>query len=405
MTEPLRLSAADFDALATGSGSVRAWRVLHRAQLSRRLLLLRELTRTRLDGSDPHTARTIDLLSAAADAAPEAVRHLLLAPEIGGWLVDRIGGNGHHRDGSAATFAMIAAVAAMRAKTDTFLRFRPAEGVVWLPTIGVLHDVPRDRTVGLVVHGGAATIEAGAGPVQVGGDDPSADGRWWPHRQLTAVAAACPSEGFDIQIDDLSPYRTGFRMPLASRLSGDDVHRWQNTWTAAWTLLRRYLPQQSAEIAGNVRSLVPLAPDAGGAGLSATTRNMFGAFALTEPADPAGMVITFVHEMAHLRLNALLDFVPLYETSPARYRVPWRSDLRPIGGLLHGCYAFLAVAGAWHSLSPVVPVAEREYVRVRDQVATAMGSLRSAGELTPLGHRFVAGMTGTLQDMSARIGG
>ena len=54
-----------------------------------------------------------------------------------------------------------------------------------------------------------------------------------------------------------------------------------------------------------------------------------------------------VHECQHAKLNAVLDLIPLSRPDQARYYAPWREDPRPLGGLLHGAYAYLGVSDFW----------------------------------------------------------
>jgi HEXXH motif-containing protein len=102
----------------------------------------------------------------------------------------------------------------------------------------------------------------------------------------------------------------------------------------------------------------------------------------------------------------MLDLVPLYERSAREtYFAPWRADPRPIGGLLQGIYAFLAVAEGWDHLRAVPAlrsVAEREFAELREQVKRALQSLENCPSLTGAGERFVTGMRSAFDALAAR---
>jgi uncharacterized protein len=69
---------------------------------------------------------------------------------------------------------------------------------------------------------------------------------------------------------------------------------------------------------------------------------------MSAPPDPIIGTVTLTHEIQHVKLGALLDLVTL--TLPddgRRYYAPWRDDPRPLGGLLHGVYAYLGVTEFW----------------------------------------------------------
>jgi len=150
---------------------------------------------------------------------------------------------------------------------------------------------------------------------------------------------------------------------------------------------------------------VPLAQTQPGTARSATTPDSFGAFGLTLPISPADFGTTLVHEFQHSKLSALLDLVRLCDASAQEsYYAPWRTDPRPIGGLLQGAYAFLGVADTWRSLidwTALREIAVQEFANVREQVHHTIAILACSAELTSAGQRFVAGMRVSTDAMMA----
>ena len=84
----------------------------------------------------------------------------------------------------------------------------------------------------------------------------------------------------------------------------------------------------------------------------------------------------------------------VHEFQHSKLWAPWRTDPRPLGGLLQGVYAFLGVADTWRALAarPALgDLAMREFAEAREQVDVALGELTGAGALTPAGEVFVDG--------------
>jgi HEXXH motif-containing protein len=112
--------------------------------------------------------------------------------------------------------------------------------------------------------------------------------------------------------------------------------------------------------------------------------------------------VTMVHEFQHSKLSAVLDLMPL--TDPAetgRYFAPWRTDPRPLAGLVQGVYAFAGVADTWRALRGVVPVAEARFAEARLQVDRGLSSVERSGALTPEGEVLAARLRAVTDAMLA----
>jgi uncharacterized protein len=206
----------------------------------------------------------------------------------------------------------------------------------------------------------------------------SADGRW---------------QAIRVGLDDLDPYRHGHHVPPALRLPADEVDRWQDLFADAWQLLADRVPERAAEVAAGLRTLVPLRQQARSA-RSATIRHAFGVFGLTRPPTAADFAVTIVHEFQHSKLSALLDLVPLTDPDDrARYFAPWRTDPRPLAGLMQGVYAFAGVADTWRGLRAVdslAAVAQARFAEARLQVDRGLTSVERSGALTSDGEKVAA---------------
>ncbi|MEV4515770.1 HEXXH motif domain-containing protein [Dactylosporangium sp. NPDC049525] len=278
-------------------------------------------------------------------------------------------------------------------------------GWIIVPTLGRvrLGDAASFGVANASHASGRLRFEYGGRVVEFGFDGTAAqDSGWEP---LCRLVVDDP-ERFAVTLDDISPYRRLFGRPPADRLDAVQQRWWQDMLAGAWQVLSYRHPGWAAAIGSTVTELVPLVPDSAGTGVSATARDAVGVVALAPPADPAGFAATLVHEVQHSRINALHDVTALYADAAGRsYYSPWRDDPRPLGGLLHGCVAFLGVADFWR-VERAEPehseFAELEFALLAQQVRVGYRTLsRATGELTPAGRRVAASIGPVLRRWSA----
>jgi HEXXH motif-containing protein len=263
-------------------------------------------------------------------------------------------------------------------------------------------DGSTSRCARLRVRGGELTVAVDGRSVAVPAD-PHGDTPGWLTQ--TRIEASCDGRSVRVSLEDLDPFRDCHNEAVTGRLTATEIALWQELLDGAWRLLVRCAPQRAEELTAGLTALVPLSHRAGQPGLSVTSEDAFGGFALTRPASPAMFAATLVHEYQHAKLSALLRLVRLYDrTTDARFYAPWRDDPRPPGALLHGVYAFLGVVDVWRSMrraADVSPLAERHFATLREQVRHGAHTLARSGCLTPVGEEFLAGMRTELDAMLA----
>jgi HEXXH motif-containing protein len=188
-------------------------------------------------------------------------------------------------------------------------------------------------------------------------------------------------------------------MPAAPNLAtAANLGHWSSAFQTAWLLLKEHHPGVAAEVAGLIQVIVPLTPPPRGQ-VSSSSPETCGAIALSEPSDACTLASTLAHEVQHVKLSALLDLIQLTQPDDGRrFYAPWRDDPRPISGLLQGAYAYVGVSGFWrrqreldHAIDSHV-----EFARWREAAAVTADVLRSSGQLTAAGEKFVRGMAATL---------
>jgi HEXXH motif-containing protein len=374
-----RLSSDQLGEIAWGRAGPEVIRVLYAADDSRNRLLAAHA----LDRAGARDSRIVEALAVLREAQRRdegEVAGLLRAGWFGPWvarLLDRPDDAG----GAESRLIPLAAVAAVRTGVRTRLVVRVSGGRLHLPTMGAL-AVPSQAEVVLDVADALVAEVAGTRlrlPAERGPN-------WTPVREMSVA-------GLRLLVDDQHPDRDCFRKPLAEALSGAEFARWRDLFAESWTLLTRCVPELAEQVGQGLRVLVPLAPASNGDGASVSCVDSLGAFATTMPMNAADGAITLVHEWSHTLLNGVLGFGRLYDPeSPELFFAPWRRDPRPLGGTLHGSFAFLTVAETWRALMAEETWHARaaaEFALCRLQVGEVLDALLRSAGLTEQGRRFV----------------
>ncbi len=392
MTDVHVVPLADFADLATGWGSRSVVERLRAGQLSKNLLILHSLLQAYpVDGS------ALQLLADAQEAAPDEVVGVLTYPMVGAWAADCL----RVLRGSSTSplpievtlghLAGIAAAAAFAAGLDFSIVVPARAGAVSLPGLGRV-----------AVPGRSAVVSATGGQLEIDGvsvQKLADSGDWLPVVRLEARAGDLT---VTLALDDVDWYRDCSDMGATTRLAGDQVARWREALQSAWEILAADHRDYAVPIAAGLKVIVPLRGDLLNRGVTATSMDAFGAMSSSMPADPLALAVGLVHEFQHGKLGALMDLVPLH-TGPDEelFYAPWRDDPRPLGGLLHGAYAFLGVTDFWRVRrrheETLNGYAQFEFARWRERVSRVIDVLAGSGRLTEVGEALVHGMRETVQ--------
>ncbi len=371
---------AAFDIIAAGPGDIAAVRELAAMRLSRTREFVAAVAKL-------ETAWRDGALRAAADAGwallceidrehPEAVQEIFAHPYTYAWAWRCLRPPPDaNRDLDRAHLASLAAAAAVRAGAPAELPLPVRHGQVHLPTIGAVPVRPGQGGTRLV------SVAPGRPPAVRGG------GRLRRVRRVTAA----PFQ--HLAVEDLDPFRDCQEWATTDRLSGSESLAWRRGLAAAGRHLGAAVPGYAQVLGQGLRLVVPLRPAATGT-RSATAAHAFGAVAIALPGPGASrteLSELLLHEFQHVKLYALLDMYRLHNPGYRdRLRVPWRPDPRPVDGVLHGTYAYLALT---HLRRAEGRAGRPHYLRYRSWVHEAISALHAAdGALTPAGRRFVAGM-------------
>jgi len=196
-------------------------------------------------------------------------------------------------------------------------------------------------------------------------------------------------------LDSVSPYRISKGVSLPTRLSSQTLASWNTALNGAWTLLTEYHQYHAQQLAQGLVSLVPVPRTNPFQLTSATSSDAFGQAEIGFESDPALLAGMLIHEFNHSKLNALLEISALdIEDRREIFESPWRSDPRPLRGLLHGAYSFLDLTDFWHhqrwiAKGPQAELAHFEFALCREQTQDAINTLLEQDRLTDIGRQFV----------------
>ncbi|WP_436523309.1 aKG-HExxH-type peptide beta-hydroxylase [Actinoplanes sp. HUAS TT8] len=302
---PFRLADPDLVALGAGRPAPETLGLLRRAQLSRHLLLLREI-RLKTD-QDP-------IWYGVLHAMPvEESRTRIADPMTGLWAAQ--------------------ALSALRAAAP------PAPGSVPgpAPTTPAPGPSPATPAAGSV----AGLSPATPGPAIALGELPE------PAGHVLSVTHA--GRTLTVRLDDRGPLRHLLGLAPTGPLDPAGVAHWRTCLDEAWRILITRHPGAADIVEGVLRVIVPARPDPRAEGVSATSAIAFGAVAMSAPVTGTGLAVALLHETQHSVLNAVHGLFELVGPGSELGYSPWREDPRPAFGTLHGVYAFLAVTRFWRT--------------------------------------------------------
>jgi HEXXH motif-containing protein len=391
------LAEADLSSLASGRGGVRAVAALRAGYRSKLLVILRALldwTPTGL-GLLPPLGDSWDLLVEAQQVDPAAVDDVFGLPEVHGWAADTLrlvattGDTGRLRS-FVGQFHAVAAAAAIRAGIDFKATVPAVNGIVALPGLGVAalsscdHAELTSISRRVFVRTPHETVQL---PESLSEDGPG----WLAQRRIRCVHA---DKVLDLWLDDIQPYRFGGVRPTA-RLTEAEAEGWRQRLDRAWRLLATNHPDVADELSVGLSTVVPRGAANRFRLASASTADAFGTMEIAPVEDAATMASVLIHEFSHSKLNGVLTLVDLdVEDREEKYYAPWRDDPRPLHGLLHGAYSFLAVTDFWQRERQGEPAWELEFAMRRGQVVPALQAIGASGLLTDAGKLFVAPIAG-----------
>jgi uncharacterized protein len=435
------ISSENLRALAAGFGDEGAMKQLIEAQRSLMRALLSAVYQAAITSPDVSAAAGTQLRSAwslltALDRdQPRALDAVLGHPYLRVWAArcldqlrpaagrpddenQPLGGPGPPAD--LGHLGVIAAAAAMTARTTGTVTIPVTDGAVTLPTFGRLiisPDQPGRHFGRLAAPPELATVEVTGDEVRVRVGDSSwtlasthltsdlasalvmastlRPARWQAVRKLTAP-------GVRVWLDDIDPYRDCYRQQAAPRLADAEYARWRRQFPQAWQEIEREHAAYAPALAAGLTTLTPLAAGPHDRNANVAIGPAFGAIGVALPAGLADLALRVIQEFQQVKLGGVLDLFDLFDPADDRlFHSPWRDDKHHLKGLLQDTYAHLAVTDFWRvrhqdAAGQEAEAAGPEFARGRALTRDAIETLRSSGLLTPRGAWFVEEMRHSL---------
>lgn len=156
----------------------------------------------------------------------------------------------------------------------------------------------------------------------------------------------------------------------------------------AMDLIHEVWPEMYREASAHVRAVYLLDTSE----IGAVTINLFqGAVFMSHRSDLMWTTENLIHEFGHARLDQLFELDDLLLNSPdERYPSPWREDLRPVKGILHGLFVFVRIALWYERVEAAAPHADitDRMQQVLAQIGQALDTLRQYARWTALGEQL-----------------
>jgi HEXXH motif-containing protein len=374
-----------------------------------------------LDGAE---AEFLELYQRVAAADPEAFTTIWRDPTAYFWV--RLGyefvGNclapaplSALAESVARTRGAIDAKSALKAHLDDFKRFVLALGIV--AAANQTFVTPLEVALPFAIPSTRFVI-AGEGKLQIhalidGHLDVLRNGRTL-HLPLAASSidsltiresAVAVADSYSLRLQPEAFNLLGLQVgePLRLMLPAFQSERVDLT-TRALELVHRLCPATFNHFRELIR-LVALKPSDIGDYSNISHSDLPGCFVVTVANDPYLMADFFIHEFHHNRFFFVEERGRFFSDDgdnlmmSNQYYSPFRDDLRPLHGIFHGLYVYLAVWRFWYAVYQSEETSGLRRDAVRDQVTTisiqlaiAVSQLRRFAKFSPLGAQLFEAM-------------
>jgi HEXXH motif-containing protein len=179
----------------------------------------------------------------------------------------------------------------------------------------------------------------------------------------------------------------------------------------ALAAIERFTPDIFEQISGTIRIVGLKSSD--GDFTNVSFSELPGAMLLSVVDHPLVMADRIIHEFHHNRLFHIEDCGSLFDSSSPTgedFYSPWRNDRRPLKGILHGLYVFIAVGRFWREVylqggferQDESLVADQLF-RIGRQLTLARDELSQNACFTPPGQGLFAQLSADVEELNAQI--
>lgn len=206
------------------------------------------------------------------------------------------------------------------------------------------------------------------------------------------------ADGYSVLLQPEALFLPGLKESEALRMLASSFQaQYAGVTAQALELIHRHCPQTFEHFRGIVR-LIALKPSGAGEYSNVSHSDLPGSFIVSVANDPYMMADFFVHEFHHNRFFFVEELGAFFADdrdnlmTRNEFYSPFRDDLRPLHGIFHGLYVYLAVWRFWFAVhrsgetSGLRRAAAIEQIlAISIQLAMAVDQLRRNARFTPHG--------------------
>nr|WP_165204938.1 HEXXH motif-containing putative peptide modification protein [Litoribacterium kuwaitense]NGP46773.1 hypothetical protein [Litoribacterium kuwaitense] len=190
-------------------------------------------------------------------------------------------------------------------------------------------------------------------------------------------------------VNVISKYSSADKSELDSSILTTDTNL-KNTFYSCLELIEESAPEFMLDIKCHTNTIVPIKnPSVKAFSIDA----LIGAIYVTPEEDIIDTIDLVVHENGHNKLDKLNEIYPLLKPDEKLYPSPWRKDLRPMEGIIHGAYVHLRLNYLLSSIQERYPEYENRISgRIKyykNQVISAIETIEKHADLTSYGKEFI----------------
>lgn len=217
---------------------------------------------------------------------------------------------------------------------------------------------------------------------------------------------------------EINNFEYFYRIPKEINYEYEPLHlnnsnAWEIELERSLSLIEDINPSLYSEIRDIISVVIPVVSDHQDVHLSSSFAAIMGSFYLSYTQDPVVLSEAIVHEYYHNKLNLIfmLDEIVLNKNDGNIFYSPWRRDLRPITGLLHGCFAFYGVVSYWYrcletgytgSFVNRTKIVNRVKILI-NQLQSVIDILRKNGVFTQEGNDFMEKLANNIEHIESNM--
>ena len=194
-----------------------------------------------------------------------------------------------------------------------------------------------------------------------------------------------------------------------------DLNRFSITLSKSLEMIQEFDSKTYNDLSMLLKKVVPLKVIST-AVPSSSNSTILGVVFCTFVDDPLLLAEMLIHECSHNKLFLLQEEDPILDSNihgdgwaDDKYYSPWRSDPRPLNGILHGLYVFSEVINFWSYIINTKKKKDYNHISFKrfyllvEQAKIALDVLKEHASFTKLGSDFISDIDMSITDHRSKI--